>query len=240
MMNPTYRIVGADGNVYGPVSFDDIQHWIQEGRIGPQTQIHRSDGANWQPATAFSELGLAATNPIEPQPGPSVPTPLPVPPSSSIGTLGPSPAPHPALAPLAIQIKASAGWFYWIAGLSLINSLAALFQGGFGFVMGLGITQVLDAFVQQSGSGARAVALTLNITALAIFVAFGLLANRRHTWAFALGLALYLADGMIFVLTRQWFPFGFHILAAFFIFKGLQACRFYHKLDSQTHLDSRA
>jgi hypothetical protein len=223
IMNPSYRMVGSDGKVYGPVPLDELQRWIHEGRVGPDTSIHRNDSAAWQPASSFPELGLAPT-PTAPQPQTAIAPQTPGLPAAS----------HPALAALALQVKSGASWFYWIAGLSLINTLAAIFQGGFGFVMGLGITQVLDAIGQQTGSGGRAFALTLNAAALALFVGFGWLANQRRTWAFAVGLVLYLLDGLIFVLGQQWLAVGFHGLAAFFIFKGLQACRLYGRMTART------
>ena len=46
---------------------------------------------------------------------------------------------------LETQHASGANWFYWIAGLSVINSVIILAGGGWGFVVGLGITQFIDA-----------------------------------------------------------------------------------------------
>jgi len=35
----TYRIVGADGRQYGPVSAAQIQQWIIEGRVDRRTPV---------------------------------------------------------------------------------------------------------------------------------------------------------------------------------------------------------
>ena len=35
-----------------------------------------------------------------------------------------------------------ANWFFWIAGLSLVNSLIILFSGEWSFIVGLGATQI--------------------------------------------------------------------------------------------------
>ncbi|MCP4560303.1 MAG: hypothetical protein GY837_07230, partial [Bosea sp.] len=41
---------------------------------------------------------------------------------------------------ISMGFRSGANWFYWIAGLSIANSLVILFQGEWGFVVGLGIT----------------------------------------------------------------------------------------------------
>ena len=44
------------------------------------------------------------------------------------------------------QLKSSASWFYWIAALSMINWISSALQIGYGFILGLGITQFIDGF----------------------------------------------------------------------------------------------
>jgi hypothetical protein len=48
-----------------------------------------------------------------------------------------------ALAQRAVQRFAN--WFWWLAALSLINSLAAGMNLGYRMILGLGMTQYLDA-----------------------------------------------------------------------------------------------
>lgn len=212
-MDPTYQIVGSDGQVYGPVSLDALQGWIREGRVDANTQVHRSDQSAWQPASAFTELAL-------PPPAPAIAPPTPSPGARPAGT--PSTG---AADLLAAQVKSGAGWFYWIAGLSLINSAASLFGSGWGFALGLGVTRLFDAIALQAGGSGRMVALVLDALAVAVFVFFGYFANQRRAWAFVVGLILYALDGVVFVFASYWIAVGFHVLAAYFIFKGWQACR---------------
>src|SRR5574340_77246 len=40
-----------------------------------------------------------------------------------------------------------ANWFYWIAGLSVVNSVIVLFGGAWYFLVGLGATQFVDGFM---------------------------------------------------------------------------------------------
>src|SRR5438270_4545311 len=44
------------------------------------------------------------------------------------------------------QLRSGANWFYWIAGLSLLNTIIFMAGSDWHFVAGLGITQLIDAF----------------------------------------------------------------------------------------------
>jgi len=47
------------------------------------------------------------------------------------------------------QVRSGASWFFWIAGLSVINAVILLAGGSWNFLIGLGITQ----FVSALGTG---------------------------------------------------------------------------------------
>src|SRR4051794_33834386 len=117
-METTYTIIGADGRQYGPITLQQLLGWVSEGRITRETNVLRSDTNSWLPAAQYPELGL-------PQPVAAA-----IPASPAI-------AGNPALEK---QIKSGADWFFWIAGLSLVNSFVALSGKGWGFILGLGIT----------------------------------------------------------------------------------------------------
>ncbi|MGI8656220.1 MAG: hypothetical protein ACR2LC_13505 [Pyrinomonadaceae bacterium] len=42
------------------------------------------------------------------------------------------------------QALSGANWFFWIAALSMINSVVLLMNGQWNFLAGLGITQLID------------------------------------------------------------------------------------------------
>jgi len=44
-----YKIIGGDGKEYGPISFDQVQNWIREGRANAQTMIHTDTNPKWMP-----------------------------------------------------------------------------------------------------------------------------------------------------------------------------------------------
>jgi len=142
--------------------------------------------------------------------------------------------------------RSGANWFYWIAGLSVVNSAIALFQGEWGFVVGLGITQFFQALAQAAGEQAGGVALVLRLLGMAlallaalVFVLFGWLANRGHGWAFVAGMVLYLLDGLIFLLVRDWLALGFHVFALFCIFAGYGALRKLREAQAPAPAESR-
>jgi hypothetical protein len=218
-MEFAYKMIGGDGKEYGPVPQQEMLAWVQQGRVVAATQVQRSDQNAWQPAGAFPELGLAS--------GTEAPAP------GAASDLPPLAAPPAAVPPgtnaltsaLEGQLKSGASWFYWIAGLSVVNSVATLSGSGWGFVVGLGITQIFDHVAREAGSGAVAIAAVLDFLAAGVFVLFGVFAHKKHTWAFLVGMILYGLDGLIFLLIRSWFSLGFHVFALYCIFKGYQAMR---------------
>jgi hypothetical protein len=211
-MEPTYKIIGGDGKEYGPVSLSQLKTWIGEGRVDGESRVMRADQSTWAPASSLTELSLTSASDASAAP------PLPAPPPSPTAT-----APGLDQLRLANAARSGAGWFYWIAGLSLINSALTLFGPGGGFVIGLGITQVFDVLGSGMGGAGRAVVMVLDLLAAGLFVLFGAFAARRHAWAFVLGMILYSLDALIFVHFRLWFSVGFHVFALFCIFGGFSA-----------------
>jgi uncharacterized RDD family membrane protein YckC len=55
-METTYKIIGADGREYGPVSLAELKTWIHDGRLVGQTHVWRSDQTTWLPAAQYQEL----------------------------------------------------------------------------------------------------------------------------------------------------------------------------------------
>jgi hypothetical protein len=68
-----YRIIGADGREYGPVTAEQLRQWMQEGRVNAQTQGQAEGSPEWKPLAAYPELAPAA--PASPAPAPQVSAP---------------------------------------------------------------------------------------------------------------------------------------------------------------------
>lgn len=240
-MDPTYHIAGADGRTYGPAPAGQVLTWVREGRVRADTMVFRSDQADWQPACQFSELGLEAMQaPLVAASAANMGVSGPPPPDAAGDASDPGrPAAGPVVpaAALALEpvIKSGASWFYWIAGLSLVNTISVLAGSQSGFLIGLGITQVVDALAHGAAGGAgsggaRGLALALDLAAYAALILLGILAYRKRTGAFVGGMVLYALDALIYVLARDWLAVGFHGFALFFIFRGFAACREYRRL----------
>ena len=54
-----YRIIGADGRQYGPVSAEQIRQWISSGRANAQTMAQAEGATEWKPLCNFPEFSLS-------------------------------------------------------------------------------------------------------------------------------------------------------------------------------------
>ena len=52
-----YKIIGADGHQYGPVTGAQLREWIGSGRANAQTMVQIEGSTEWRPLAAFSEFG---------------------------------------------------------------------------------------------------------------------------------------------------------------------------------------
>lgn len=137
------------------------------------------------------------------------------------------PAAHAASARLRLeaQFRNGANWFFWIAGMSLVNSLVGLFGGQWGFVIGLGVTQVIDA-VLTSGDGhvgSRLIGPLLTAAVAGVFLACGHFARQGKRSFFIAGIVLYVLDSLIFVVVRDLLAIAFHAFALYCLVKGMRA-----------------
>ncbi|HEY8561689.1 MAG TPA: hypothetical protein VIL74_15040 [Pyrinomonadaceae bacterium] len=136
---------------------------------------------------------------------------------------------------LLSRAKGGANWFYWIAALSVVNSLIFHFGGNMSFFAGLGVTQLADAMVFQlspdEGLGIlKIIGFAFDLIVAGIFLLCGLWANRLQSWAFLVGMILYLLDGLLLLVIGVYLPgillpAAFHAFALFMIFRGFSAAR---------------
>jgi hypothetical protein len=222
-METTYTIVGADGQQYGPISLEQLKGWVAERRVNPETQVLRSDMNTWLPAAQYTELGMALqVRSVAAASATFAAAPNVAGPAGIAGT--------PAGAALIRRMHVSARWFYWIAGLSVINTLIAMSKAGIYFVVGLGTTHIIDQFASGMESGGQTVGLVLNAIVAGVFVLFGVFAKKGHTWSFLVGMILYALDALLILglwLTGMIGPafleLGFHGYVLFLLFVGWKA-----------------
>jgi len=129
------------------------------------------------------------------------------------------------------NMQSGARWFYWIAGLSLINAIAAATNSTWSFLAGLGITQFISGFASGlsadlgESSAVMVFAFILNVLVAGFFVFLGVFAYKGHTWAFIVGMVVYALDALIFLAVQLWFPLAFHAFVFYCLYRGLAANR---------------
>jgi Domain of unknown function (DUF4190)/GYF domain 2 len=56
-----YRIVGADGKVYGPIGLEQIRQWIAQGRVESRTPVYVEGASDWTFLGLLPELAAEFT-----------------------------------------------------------------------------------------------------------------------------------------------------------------------------------
>jgi hypothetical protein len=118
------------------------------------------------------------------------------------------------------RLRSGASWFYWIAGLSIINMIVLHTGGDWSFIIGLGIAFLIGAASEIIGV---LNSIIFSILVSGLFAVFGYAANKGKLWGFIVGLTIYALDTLIYLLVQDWASVGFHIFAWIMIFLGLRA-----------------
>lgn len=150
---------------------------------------------------------------------------------------GDSPASDADVAAARIQLlkqgQSGADWFFWIAGLSLVNTAIVHFGGNVQFVVGLGVTLIVDAITRALADGesdSTKVLLTVIAVGFSVFCSLvacgmGWLSRKRFLVVYGLGMFLYLLDGLLYVSLGDWMSVAFHGFALFCMWGGFAAFR---------------
>lgn len=143
---------------------------------------------------------------------------------------------------LTLETKARNGvnWFFWIAGLSMINTIVYLAGVSLTFIVGLGATQFVDGIttglIQEIGYGSttilRLAALAIDIGLAGIFVVAGLLGRKKYRWALIGGMILYFLDAGLFIWAGDILAIAFHAFALWGLWGGLRAMNALKKLPA--------
>jgi len=118
------------------------------------------------------------------------------------------------------RLNSSSGWFIWIGILSVVNSVMILTGAGFHFILGLGVTQVIDAFSRAVGSAGLVLDLIINGGIVGIFVLFWYFAKQGHKWAFIVGMGLYSIDGLLLLVGHAFLDAAFHLWVLYRLYQG--------------------
>ena len=134
---------------------------------------------------------------------------------------------------LESQQRNGSGWFFWIAGLSMITAILQISGSDINFVVGLGVTLIIAAIAAASDQNVgpeaaiviKAIAIGFCALVSAFFAGLGFFARRGHVWAFVVGMLLYLLDGLIYLAVGLWMSVGFHAFVLIYLFNGCKAAR---------------
>lgn len=135
------------------------------------------------------------------------------------------------------QVRNGASNFFWIAGLSAVNTVLAFVGSDTRFVIGLGATQFVDAvayYGAQRNSSIQTilmvVAFVIDLFFIGLFVLLGYLSTKKKLWAFIIGIALYSFDALLMLAFQDWLGLGFHVFFLFGLLSGVRALNQLQKL----------
>lgn len=124
------------------------------------------------------------------------------------------------------EMRLGANWFFWVAILGVFNVLLVFYFAIPNLFWGMGFTHYIDSTVTNAGGeGSRFLGLGINLAIALVFAAFGYLSRKGSDIFFIIGMFLYVCDAVVLLGYRDLFAFSFHLLALFFMFKGLLASR---------------
>jgi hypothetical protein len=165
-------------------------------------------------------------------------------------SLNPSPVPSQVeqgegvKAQLIRQMQNSAKNFYWIAGLSFVNSLITAFGGEFYLVMGMASTLFVDYLAVGMAEEApelrlvfTGVALIVSLILSGIIALFGFLAIKGRRWSFVVGMLFYGVDTLIMAAFQEWKGVLIHLFFLYALFTGLRALSQLKKTDDQSQTE---
>jgi hypothetical protein len=135
-----------------------------------------------------------------------------------------------AIAQLARRVSSGASNFYWVAALSVINTLMSVFNAGRYFVIGLAISLLVDGIfvgvaeaLPEAQLIVKLIDVVISVVIAGVFALFGYLAIKGKRWAFIVGMVLYAFDALLMLAFQEWIGLIFHLFFLWGMFGGLQA-----------------
>jgi len=130
-------------------------------------------------------------------------------------------------------LKGRASWFAMIAALSMVNSILAMSGASVRFIFGLGLSQIVDSLAHQAGSPGYVLDLIINGIIAGVFVLFWNFARQGQKWAWYVGMAVYVVDGVLLLLFKDYLAIAFHAYALYRMSSGLKLLPILEQLDRQ-------
>jgi Domain of unknown function (DUF4190)/GYF domain 2 len=156
-----YRIIGADGKAYGPITVEQLKQWIGEGRANAQTQTLADGATEWKPLGTLPEFASSFAPPIPP-------------------TINP---------PTASHVRKTNSFAMWgmIFGIFAVVCCCKFLFGALGIVFSIiGLSQINRNPELYEGHGFAIAGIVLSVLSLLLAVALVLFAlatgNLHFIW----------------------------------------------------------
>ena len=180
-----YKILGADGKEYGPVTVDQIRKWISEGRANRETMAQQPGDSAWKPLGQFSDFAdllggpppVAGVPPAVAAPVPAFPVaPMTAPVAAGAPRTGPDPrarAQQMVAAPaIGLMVTAGLGLVFGLIGLLLMSAGGAMPPMP-------GIDPDFARIIQKFTYGPFAVAVRIFSLGISTLILFGALRMQK-------------------------------------------------------------
>lgn len=122
------------------------------------------------------------------------------------------------------MLKSTASWFWWIGGLSIVNSALSSSSKQFSFTFGLGISQIGDVMLASDSPLLSTLGFFVSYGFAFLFFLLAWLAKHAPV-ALPVGIGIYAADSLIFLVAQDWLGLGFHAFALLLIVGGWRGYR---------------
>ena len=141
--------------------------------------------------------------------------------------------------------RSGSRWFFWIAGLSMLNSIVFRMEGSITFLGSLGVTQIIDIMsriyveegILENANMVSGFSMLVILFFSGLYVIFGLLTRKKIKWAFFVGTILYVIDGLILVLIQDYINAAFHGYILFSLIRGWKAIHDLNKVKELSDFD---
>jgi len=134
-----------------------------------------------------------------------------------------------------MQRRGSGGsWFYWIGGASILNSVLNAAGTQWGLAVGLGVTYLVDGLAEAFSNTLRTpiYAFVIDVAIASGFLLIGRAARRGNLGWYAVGIVLYLLDGLLFVLVQDILGIAVHAIAIYGLVTGWRAARSLRQVEA--------
>jgi len=134
-----------------------------------------------------------------------------------------------------VQRRSTGGaWFYWIGGASILNSVLNASGTQWGLAVGLGVTYLIDGLAEALSNTVRTpiYAFIIDVAIACGFLLLGRVARRGNLSWYAVGIGLYLLDGLLFVAVQDLLGIAVHAIGIYGLISGWRAARLLKQFDA--------